>query len=156
MHAILLSHDLNDMLNMKMNGFGLALGTALVMGAAAPAIAQMAEVPTPNRNGDYTTAVMQGNRGNYYNRRWLVVDPDPTYLNCRISPNGAVRSRIAPGAILTAEFVRNEAIVFQDGSPWLRVRGTDALTFVQRGQSLGTCYVRANRQYIAPVNEDAR
>ncbi|MFQ3615720.1 MAG: hypothetical protein SNJ57_11340 [Cyanobacteriota bacterium] len=121
-----------------------------------PANAQMAEVPMPNRNGDYTTAVMQGNRGNYYNRRWLVVDPDPTYLNCRISPNGVVRSRIAPGALLTAEFVRNEAIVFQNGSPWLRVRGNDALTFAQPGQTLGTCYVRANRQYIAPVNEDAR
>ncbi|GAB4134642.1 MAG: hypothetical protein Fur0046_06710 [Cyanobacteria bacterium J069] len=116
----------------------------------------MAEVPTPNRNGDYTTAAVQGNRGNYYNRRWLVIDPDPTYLNCRVSPNGVVRSRIAPGAILTAEFVRNEAIVFQGGSPWLRVRGTDALTFAQRGQTLGTCYIRANTQYIAPINEDAR
>ncbi|BAU40823.1 hypothetical protein O77CONTIG1_00629 [Leptolyngbya sp. O-77] len=148
------------MMNLKLNKLRLVLGTGLVMGLSMgfsmPAIAQMAEVPTPNRSGDYTTAIMQGNRGNYYNRRWLVVDPDPTYLNCRVSPNGAVRSRIAPGAILTAEFVRNEAIVFQNGAPWLRVRGTDALTFAQPGQTLGTCYVRANRQYIAPINEDAR
>ncbi|HIK57025.1 MAG TPA: hypothetical protein IGS37_17910 [Synechococcales cyanobacterium M55_K2018_004] len=149
--------DTADMLNANLNRAAWVLGMSLALGISAPAIAQMAEVPLPNRNGDYTTAVLRGNRGNfYYNRRWLVVDPDPTYLNCRVSPNGVVRSRIAPGAILMAEFIQNEAIVFHNGSPWLRVRGIDALTVPQRGQTLGRCYVRANRQYIAPINEDAR
>lgn len=138
----------------------LALKTAgLLVGLSStllPATAQMAEVPSPNNQGDFITAVLRGNRGNYYpNRIWLVVDPDPQYLNCRDRPNGSVRSRIAPGAAITAEFINGEAIVFQDGSPWLRIRGTDPLTIPLQGATLGTCYVRANTQYIAPVNQES-
>lgn len=119
-----------------------------------PSIAQEASVPAPNANGDFTTALQPGNRGNVYQtRKWLVVDPDPTYLNCRATPNGAPRSRIAPGAVLTAVFSggQGDAIVLSDGVPWLRVRGTDPLMVGERG----TCYVRANSRYIAPINEDA-
>lgn len=121
---------------------------------ATPAIAQHAGVPAPNANGDFTTAVQPGNRGNVdRTRKWLVVDPDPTYLNCRATPNGEVQSRVAPGAVLTAVFseTQGDAIVLAGGVPWLRVRGTDPLIVGEPG----ICYVRANSQYIAPINEDA-
>lgn len=131
----------------------VVLMSVLLGVGATTAIAQVAEVPRPNANGDYRTAMVQGNRGMYPNRKWLVTDSSD--LNCRVSPNGVVRSQIVPGAIVTAQFAQGDAIVLQNGSPWLRVRGTDALAFPVRGQSLGTCFVRANVRYVAPINEDA-
>ena len=120
------------------------------------AIAQTAETPEPDANGNYTTAILHGNRNNTYpNKKWLVVDPDSTYLNCRVRPNGEVRSRIPPGAIITAELVDGEAIVNQDGSFWLRIGGTDPLIIPSTRGSLGTCFVRANRQFIAPINGES-
>ncbi len=119
------------------------------------AIAQVAETPRTDASGNYSTASVQGNRGNYPNKKWLVVDSTP--LNCRTSPNGDVRSTVAPGALLTAEFVDREAIVNQSGSSWLRVTGTDPLTYAvrRRNGSLGTCFVRANQRFIAPVNTES-
>ena len=117
--------------------------------------AQVAEVPTPNAKGDFTTAILQGNAGKYKNIKWLVIDPDPTYLNCRSEPNGKVKSRLMPGAIITAVFLDNnqgDAIVFDRDVPWLRVSGTDPFTLGEPG----VCYVRANIKYIAPINEDSR
>ncbi len=128
------------------------MSTLLGVGATA-AFAQVAETPRPNASGDFRTAMVQGNRGMYQNRKWLVTDT--TDLNCRTSPNGTIRSRIIPGAIVTAQFTQGDAIVFQNGSPWLRVRGTDPLAFAAQGQTLGTCFVRANLRHIAPINEDA-
>ena len=119
------------------------------------ASAQVAEVPTPNAKGDFTTAMLQGNAGKYQNIKWLVIDPDPTYLNCRSKPNGQVKSRLMPGAIITAVFSDNgqgDAIVFQHNVPWLRVSGTDPFTLGEPG----VCYVRANIKYIAPINQDSR
>lgn len=131
--------------------FAVAVLFALPLLPAATA--QVASVPTPNSHGDFTTALQPGNRGNIYQtRKWLVIDPDPTYLNCRATPNGTVRSRIAPGAVLTAVFPEGrDAIVIDHGVSWLRVRGTDPLMVGEQG----TCYVRANVEYIAPINEDA-
>ncbi|MBE9039993.1 hypothetical protein IQ235_04200 [Oscillatoriales cyanobacterium LEGE 11467] len=94
-------------------------------------------------------------------------------LNCRYTPNGEIRSRVAPGSIVEAVFLgelnldprngsiepnlANDAIVESDGGPWLRVRGTSDLFYpfqVGDWESLGECYVRANEQYITPVNND--
>ncbi len=130
------------------------MAAAITVLLSPTAFAQMAGVPAPDANGNFTTALQLGNRGNVYpTRKWLVVDPDPTYLNCRSQPNGAVRLRVAPGAVLTAVFEeRNgDAIVFTAGEPWLRVSGTDPLMIGEPG----ICYVRANARYIAPINEDA-
>lgn len=132
------------------------LTIACLLTAAAlmrPSLAQTASVPTPDQDGDFTTALQPGNRGNVYQtRKWLVVDPDPTYLNCRTTPNGPIRSRVAPGAILTAVFSdAGDAIISHNGSYWLRVSGTDPLTVGDPG----VCYVRANLRYIAPISEDA-
>jgi hypothetical protein len=140
------------------------------------AIAQAAEVPNPDLNGDFRTAFQQGNRGYYRIEKWLVVQPMTSgdyELNCRYTPNGQLRSRILRGAILTAVFhgtankrsanlpdPATDAIAFDsDGSPWLRVKGSQnelaypvrPLTF----DDLGECYVRANLKYIAPINPDA-
>ena len=62
------------------------------------AIAQAAEVPNPDINGDFRTAFQQGNRGYYKIEKWLVVQPviSGDYdLNCRYTPNGQMRLRIA-------------------------------------------------------------
>lgn len=138
------------------------------------AIAQAAEVPNPDINGDFHTAFQQGNRGYYSIEKWLVVQPMTSgdyELNCRYTPNGQLRSRILRGAILTAVFQGNkrqpnlpdpatDAIAFDsDGLPWLRVKGLrDELTYPVRPLTfdyLGECYVRANLKYIAPINPDA-
>lgn len=133
---------------------GFAIATLASLSVSPVGLAQMASVPAPDAAGNFTTALQPGNRGNVYpTRKWLVIDPDPTYLNCRARPNGEVRSRIAPGAVLTAVFDANggDAIVFVADEPWLRVSGIDPLMVGVPG----VCYVRANIRYIAPINEDA-
>lgn len=138
------------------------------------ALAQYGGVPIADRQGDYATALMQGNLGYYGNAKWLILDNE--LLNCRVAPNGAVRSRILAGAIVTAAFrgpvnqqrltevtPEMDAIVFDNGSPWLRIKGTAAgLAFPPEARSAsqqfkpGECYVRANRRYVAPINVDAK
>lgn len=142
------------------------------------AIAQVADVPKPNDKGDFNSIFVQGNRGYYAVKKWLVVqftesEVNGGTVNCRYTPNGEIRSRIPRGAILTAVFNQtakgsvpnpptsaDDAIVLdRNGSPWLRVIGTQEelaypvrpLTFAD----LGECYVRANLKYIAPINPDA-
>ncbi len=149
-----------------------------VSALAHPAWAQMSDVPAPTSGGDFTTAIVLGNRGYYTNDKWLVVKPlkpgkPADYgITCHDTPGGAVRSIIVPGAIMTAVFkgpvnlpgnsgpnLANDAIALQDSLPWLRVRGTqDELAYPapnRRWDELGECYVRANVQFIAPITGDA-
>lgn len=119
---------------------------------ATVAIAQMAEVPQVNDQGDFMTAKVQGNRGLYNNEKWLVVDPGS--LNCRNTPNGTVKFKLEPGAIVTAIFSNNgrgDAITLKNGQPWLKVENVHPVGL--RFNS-GICYVRANIKYIAPINQD--
>jgi hypothetical protein len=153
----------------------VAIATSTLVGYfSSVAIAQIADVPQPNSHGDFTTAFVQGHRGYYANEKWLAIsqsgDRRDAALNCRYAPNGEIRSRIVPGAIVEAVFLgepnipgtsepnwANDAIVLENGVPWLRVRGTSGLFDPARAgdfESLGECYVRANQQYIAPVNND--
>lgn len=118
--------------------------------AATSVQAQVAEVPAPNRKGDFTTAKVLGNRGYYENRKWLVVDFKPG-LNCRATPNGAIKSVLMPGSVISAVFSgNNDAVVLHQGSPWLRV---NVQAPVMSGTP-GTCFVRANIQHIAPINAE--
>jgi hypothetical protein len=142
------------------------------------AIAQVAEVPNPDSNGDFRSAFQRGNRGFYVISKWLVVQPmgsgvEDYALNCRYTPNGQIRSRILRGAIVTAVFKGNPSlssseppepasdaiIIDSDGSPWLRVKGSqNELAYPSKPASfeqLGECYVRANLKYIAPINPDS-
>ena len=144
----------------------------------AKAIAQAADVPNPDQDGDFKTAFQQGNRGFYITNKWLVVQPKNSEtrdyaLNCRYTPNGKVRSQIARGAIMTAIFKddqnprrpnrpdpSDDAIAFDsNGLAWLRVKGLrDELAYPVRPltfDQLGECYVRANLKYIAPINPDS-
>lgn len=143
-----------------------------------PAIAQVAEVPNPKPNGDFSTAFQRGNRGFYKINKWLVVQSagssaEDYALNCRYKPNGQIRSQILRGAIITAVFkepinlVRLEApdaatdaiVLDSEGSPWLRVQGSqDELAYPVKPvtfQQLGECYVKANLKFIAPINPDS-
>jgi len=142
------------------------------------AIAQAADVPKPNGNGDFNSIFLQGNRGYYAVKKWLVIqfvesEVNGGTVNCRYTPNGEIRSRIQRGAILTAVFNQtakgrvpnphtsaDDAIVSDSsGSQWLRVIGTsEELAYPVRPltfSDLGECYVRANLKYIAPINPDA-
>ena len=144
----------------------------------AKAIAQAADVPNPDQDGDFKTAFQQGNRGFYITNKWLVVQPKNSEtrdyaLNCRYTPNGKVRSQIARGAIMTAIFKddqnprrpnrpdpSDDAIAFDsNGLAWLRVKGLrDELAYPVKSldfDQLGECYVRANLKYIAPINPDS-
>ncbi|MGI0483986.1 hypothetical protein ACN4EK_01045 [Pantanalinema rosaneae CENA516] len=126
-----------------------ALATGL---SALPAQAQVAEVPTASRQGDFTTARVLGNRGYFQNTKWLVVDTDRG-LNCRTTPNGAVKSVLMPGSIVTAVFSNpnQDAVVFNQGNPWLRV---NPQVPSHASGTPGVCYVRANVRYIAPISQD--
>ena len=160
------------------------LGIATVVGigeqAVLPlnqiAIAQVAEIPQPDRNGNFNTAILGGNVGNYYpNNQWVVMpQPDAGGLNCRESPNGKIKSVIVPGAIIQAIFndpiqpdgrggplhPDADAIDLSIGRPWLHVTGSGHLFFPVPSENgdrseREDCYVRANIRYIAPINEEA-
>jgi hypothetical protein len=155
---------------------GAIISASLIF--ADKAIAQAADVPKPNSNGDFNSIFVQGNRGFYAVNKWLVTqfiasEINGGTVNCRYMPNGEIRSQIPRGAILTAVFnqtakgrvpsphtAADDAIVLDsNGSPWLRVIGTkEELAYPVRPLTfadLGECYVRANLKYIAPINPDA-
>ena len=142
------------------------------------AIAQAADVPKPNGNGDFNSIFVQGNRGYYAVKKWLVIqfvesEMNGGTVNCRYTPNGEIRSRIQRGAILTTVFNQtakgrvpnphtsaDDAIVLDSSdSPWLRVMGTrEELAYPVRPLTFddsGECYVRASLKYITPINPDA-
>lgn len=125
------------------------LMTGIILSTTA-AIAQIAEVPEANADGDFMTAKVLGNRGYYNNRMWLVVDREN--LNCRQTPGGEIKTQLTPGSTMTAIFSRGgqeDAIVMKNNKPWLRVRVNPEFN---RGVEI--CYVRANTKYIFPVNND--
>ncbi len=121
--------------------------------------AQMADVPNFDTNGDFPSARVWGNRGYYPHWQWLVIEPDPTGLNCR-DANGLVIVTLAYGAVVESVFDNtNDAIELVDGQPWLKVRASmfDLHRRVIDETAVAyTCYVRANNEYIAPINPDSQ
>lgn len=118
--------------------------------------AQMADVPNFDANGDFLSARVQGNRGTYPHWQWLVVETDAAGLNCR-NANGDIVVTLAYGAVVDSIFSSEEAIEFVEGQPWLNVRAN--LMDVRRVDDVAisyNCYVRANSQYIAPINPDTQ
>jgi len=124
---------------------------ALAIAVSSPAQAQVADVPTVNSKGDFTTARVLGNRGYYRNTHWLVVDASGS-LNCRVTPNGAVKTKIYTGWVVAASFPSKDAdaVVTHQGSPWLRVVPQEPF-----GRTPQTpCFVRANNRFVAPISID--
>lgn len=124
------------------------------------AYAQATEVPDFDNNGDFKSSRVQGNRGTYAHKQWLVVDPDANGLNCR-NDQGSVVVTLSYGSVVDAVFTNNQdnAIRLMNGKPWLRVSvGLVDIHTRQTNERLNTytCYVRANREYIAPINPDSQ
>lgn len=98
-------------------------------------------LPQADHSGDYTpgnananTAMSQTN-GEYTWPTWIATSADGT-LNCRATPNGAVKFTYKAGQRIEVADRCGNAFDSSAGSPWLRTT---------KG-----CFVRANRQYIAP------
>ncbi|OLP16791.1 hypothetical protein BST81_19035 [Leptolyngbya sp. 'hensonii'] len=133
-----------------------------------PVSAQIADVSQPDGNGNFKTARILGNRGYYLQRKWLIVEPDKAGVNCR-NKQGKVLVRIAYGAVVDSVVIQTNAVMPRpplkanwdaievlDGKPWVYVRVNllDVQQTLGNRQNTYTCYVRAHRQYIAPINED--
>lgn len=98
-------------------------------------------LPRPDGRGDFTPAIVnQWNGGTQSStwRGWRVVSADGV-LNCRATPNGAIRRTYKTGDPITAFRDRSGlAMTTFNGSPWLRTSDN--------------CFVRANSRLIQPTN----
>ncbi|MGL5065455.1 MAG: hypothetical protein ACRC62_36240 [Microcoleus sp.] len=126
-------------------------------------------IPVANSQGDYPVpaARVRGNR----QVNWVVVDPDPRGLNCRIAQRFrsiSVDSIDAPAEL----FERNKhdvsqwpvVITFRRGQRLQAVTGNNAnqivITDTQGKPWLpiltdkGNCFVRANSRFIKPIREN--
>ncbi len=151
----------------------IAGGLSIALALCGQANAQVSDIPSADRHGNFNSAIIRGNRGLLGNHHWLLMAQPDGFLNCRTTPNGTVRSVIVPGAIITAKFSgplkldggqtpnpAADAIATHNGRPWLRITGTQSALILPpprnryRQNYIGECYVRANSQYIVPVNND--
>ena len=134
-------------LGCRIGASGIRLSIMLVL-LTSGAMAQRADPASSDQNGDFHSSLIEGNRGPYQQRYWLVVDPDPNGLNCR--SNTGVVDRFYYGDLLAASLDGNNdnAIVTVAAKTFLRVvdrRGIDGPV---------KCKVRANARFIAPINTD--
>lgn len=99
-------------------------------------------LPRPDKNGNFTS----GNSTTYLGETsgfstwltWTMVDKGGS-LNCRATPNGAVKRTYKTGQTVMADTRGGNAIqLAEDGSPWIRTRKQ--------------CSVRANTRYIMPAS----
>lgn len=134
----------------------LLMSFCCVWSCATAAQAQMADVPRFNTDGDFFSARVQGNRGTYPHGQWLVVESEDPGLNCR-DVYGDVVVSLAYGAVVDSVFDTDDAIALVAGQPWLKVRASQMDVLQVNGLAASyTCYVRANRRYIAPINPDTQ
>ena len=130
-----------------------------------PVLAQRSDVPETDKDGNFRSTRMQGNRGVYQQTYWLVVDRDPAGLNCRLSRHSnqglsLQRREVAlqRGAIIKADHYASDddAISIVEGQTWLRVIvNQKEMQYDARRQDRNKpyqCYVRANESFIAPIN----
>jgi hypothetical protein len=122
-----------------------------------PALAQRADVPAFDRNGNFPSSKVQGNRGFYQQRYWLVVDKDSRGFNCRQGADSV--TRFVYGDVLTAATPRNgdDAISVINGQSWLTVNyqlSYKARNLTNNPKKILQCKVLANTAFIAPINMD--
>lgn len=127
---------------------------------AQPALAQLADVVTPDEEGNFDSVHLQGARGFYPQRQWLVVDRGSGGLRCR-DVNGTVLVALRYGSVIDTDLnaMQASAISTDQGKPWLRVRVTPAdfqADYRDRRfqNQLAICRVRAHVNYLAPINPD--
>ena len=124
---------------------------------AGHARAQRAEPPFPDPAGNFNSSQTTGNRGLYEVRHWLVVEADPNGTNCR-DPREGMRplTKLFYGDLLETDTpVRGglkQAVERHNDKPWLRIRLPNWRIASRKSPGLSTCVVRANAQFIAPVN----
>lgn len=128
---------------------------------AVPAFAQRADVPEVDRQGNFRSTRVQGNRGFYQQTHWLVVDRDPGGLNCRpFKPDNKPEVSLQYGSIVRTDVhgSSDDGISVKNGQPWLRVKADpSALQRDYRTRDRNRpvqCIVRANSSFIAPINMD--
>jgi hypothetical protein len=136
------------------------LPLAALLGLSGVASAQIAEVIRPDQRGDFRSLLVSGPRGGSLQRYWLVVDRDPGGLRCR-DPAWRVVAALRLGAVLEADLQepRLPALLNRQGVPYLRVRvkPMDILRddgLVEQGKEL-SCAVRANMNFLAPIQPDS-
>lgn len=137
----------------------LLLSATLSFWLAGSVQAQMRDVPSFDHDGNFWSAIVEGNRGVYPQVQWLVVDTDPVGLNCR-DENGSVVRTLRYGSVMDAVFddEAGHAIALKKDGPWLRVKVSTLDVSTQVTDEIAemyTCYVRANTRYIAPINPDS-
>ena len=138
----------------------VCLGSLLAILGAGRVQAQRADVLRPNTHGDFLTTLVQGNRGTYQQRYWLVVDRDPGGLNCR--EGQTVVASYQFGDVVVADANRsgdgslNNAISIVAGRTYLRISDDRDFLLADKGRKLDKqtfqCHVRANLKYIVPIN----
>ena len=135
----------------------LLVGHLALSGSAA---AQVADVIRPDPRGDFRSQLIRGPRGAYQQRFWLVVDRDPGGLSCR-DPAWRVVVALRVGAVLETDLqeAKLPALLNRQGIPYLRVRvkPMDILRdnrSGEQGKEL-SCAVRANTNFLAPINADS-
>jgi hypothetical protein len=140
---------------------GLVLLLAILpVTVSPPAFAQLADVVTPDEEGNFDSSSVQGARGFYPQKQWLVVDRGSGGLRCR-DANGAVLVGLRYGSVIDTDLSSSSAnpILYENGKPWLRVRVTPAdyqADYRDRRflNQPAICRVRANVTYLAPINPD--
>ena len=121
------------------------------------ALAQRAEPPLPDREGNFNSSQTMGNRGLYEVRHWLVVETDRSGTNCRDPLNGMrPLKKLFYGDLLETDTPvqggLDEAVERHNGKPWLRIRLPNWRIAARSGPGFSTCVIRANSRFIAPVN----
>ena len=124
---------------------------------------QWADVPRIDSAGDFLSTKVQGNRGYYQQKYWLVVDRDPEGLNCRPVGGGAALVKLDYGGIVMTriESAETNSITLREGLPWLNVTLTrlssPVLDLRSGAERIGSyhCQVRAHSDFVAPINLSA-
>jgi hypothetical protein len=125
-----------------------------------PAFAQLADVVTPDEEGNFDSSSVQGARGFYPQKQWLVVDRGSGGLRCR-DVKGKVLVGLRYGSVIDTDLSSKSVnpITYEGGKPWLRVKVTPAdfqADYRDRRfmNQPAICRVRANVIYLAPINPD--
>ena len=123
-----------------------------------PLWAQRADSAAFDRQGNFHSSRIRGNRGFYQQRYWLVVDTDRKGLNCRDQRRLVASFNFGDVLMADVPLPSDEAIIQINGYTYLRI--ADERAYLRRdgnkipGDKRFTCLVRANVKFIAPINMD--